>query len=149
MDYRTGAHTKYRIEYHFVWVTKYRFQVLKGDVAERARELIRQTCHRLEIRIVRGVVSRDHVHVLVSAPPALSPAQIMRYVKGRTALKLFEEFPMLKKRFWGRHLWARGYSAVDQRRSVTAGELTGQMIEEYLAHHFEWEDDGGSFGIEP
>ena len=63
--YRYGSHTVYQIEYHFVWVTKYRYKVLRGEVAERVRELVRQTCEALEIRIVRGVVSKDHVHILV------------------------------------------------------------------------------------
>ena len=131
MDYRTGPHTKYKIEYHFVWITKYRYQVLNGDVATRLRELVRQSCGMLDIEILRGVVSKDHVHILVSVPPTISPAEIMRRIKGRSSSKLFEEFPHLKKRYWGRHFWARGYFC------VTAGELTKQMIEEYLAHHFE------------
>lgn len=78
MKYRQGSHTKYKIEYHFVWSTKYRYQVLVGEVGERARELIRQTCESLEIEILRGVVSKDHIHLLVSAPPNISPSDIMR-----------------------------------------------------------------------
>ena len=135
MDYRTGSHTKYKIEYHFVWVTKYRYQLLVGDISLRTRDLVRQTCKFFEIEIIRGVVSKDHVHILVSAPPMMSPSEIMRRVKGRTSSKLFEEFPHIKKRYWGRHFWARGYFC------VTAGELTKQMIEEYLSHHFEEKPD--------
>ena len=75
MDYRYGSHTVYQIEYHFVWVTKYRYKVLRGEVAERLRELVRQTCEAFEIRTVRGVVSKYHVHILVSAPPNLAPGQ--------------------------------------------------------------------------
>ena len=131
MDYRTGPHTKYKIEYHFVWITKYRYQVLTGDVALRVRELVRQICSAFDIEILRGVVSKDHVHILISSPPTISPSEIMRRIKGRTSSKIFGEFPHLKKRYWGRHFWARGYFC------VTAGELTKQMIEEYLAHHFE------------
>ena len=134
-EYRIGPHTKYKIEYHFVWITKYRYQVLSGDIALRLRELVRQTCTMFEIEIIRGVVSKDHVHILVSAPPTISPSEIMRRIKGRTATKLFEEFPNLKKRYWGRHFWARGYFC------VTAGELTKQMIEEYLDHHFEGKEN--------
>ena len=67
MEYRYGSHTVFQIEYHFVWVTKYRYKVLTGEVAERVRELVRQTCEAFEIRIVKGVVSKDHVHILVSA----------------------------------------------------------------------------------
>jgi len=131
MDYRTGSHTKYKLEYHFVWVTKYRYQVLQGEVALRVRELVRQTCGMFEIEIIRGVVSKDHVHILVSAPPTMSPSEVMRRIKGRSSAKLFEEFSHLKKRYWGRHFWARGYFC------VTAGELTKEMIDEYLSHHFE------------
>ena len=142
MEYRTGSHTKYKIEYHFVWVTKYRYHVLMGEVAERVRELVRQTCTMLEVEVIRGVVSKDHIHVLVSSPPTLSPSTLMRRIKGRTSSKLFEEFPHLKKRYWGRHFWARGYFC------VTAGELTKQMIEDYLAHHFESKETP-NFEIEP
>ena len=73
-------------------MTKYRYKVLTGEVAERMRELVRQTCEAFEIRIVRGVVSKDHVHILVSSPPDLAPSEIMRRIKGRTSSKLFEEF---------------------------------------------------------
>jgi len=107
----------------------------------RVRDLTRQVCERLEIRIIRGVVSKDHIHLLISAPPNIAPSEIMRRIKGWTARKLFEEYPMLKKRYWGRHFWARGYFC------VTAGELTKQMIEEYLKHHFEKNHDD-SFGVE-
>ena len=135
MEYRQGSHTKYKIEYHFVWVTKYRYQVLTGDVALRVRDLARQTCTMLEIEVLRGVVSKDHVHMLVSAPPTISPAEIMRRVKGRTSSKIFDEFPNIKKRYWGQHFWARGYFC------VTAGELTKEMIHEYLSHHFEKQEN--------
>ena len=131
MEYRTGPHTKYKIEYHFVWITKYRYHVLTADIAVRLRELVRQVCTSLDIEIIRGVVSKDHVHILISAPPTYSPSEIMRRIKGRTSSKIFDEFPHLKKRYWGRHFWARGYFC------VTAGELTKEMIAEYLSHHFE------------
>lgn len=131
MDYRYGSHTVFKIQYHFVLVTKYRYQVLSGDVGLKARELIRQTCQMFEIDILKGVVSKDHVHLLVSAPPNMAPSEIMRRIKGRSSSKLFESFPDLKRRYWGRHFWARGYFC------VTSGELTQTMIEEYLEHHFE------------
>ncbi len=145
MEYRYGSHTVFNIEYprcralyHFVWVTKYRYKVLKGDVAERVRELVRQTCEAFEIRILSGVVSSDHtrvaghfVHILVSARPTMAPSEIMRRIKGRSASKLFEEFPTLKSRYWGRHFWARGYFC------ATVGQVTEEMIKSYLEHHFE------------
>jgi putative transposase len=141
MEYRHGSHTKFKIEYHFVWVTKYRYHVLQGDLALRLRELVRQTCERFEIQVIRGVVTKDHVHILVSAPPDISHSDIMRRVKGRVSRKVLEEFPLIKKRYWGQHFWARGYFC------VTSGELTQEMIKEYLAHHFE-KDPNDRFDIE-
>ena len=141
MNYRTGEHTKYNIEYHFVWVTKYRYHTLIGELALRLRELVRQSCERMEIQILRGVVSKDHIHILVSAPPSYAPSEIMRRIKGSTSRKLFEEFPHLKKRYWGSHFWARGYFC------VTSGELTKEQIHEYLSHHFEKNPNDG-FEIE-
>jgi putative transposase len=142
MDYRYGSHTVFKIEYHFVWVTKYRYKLLTGDVGQRVRELVRQTCEAFEIRIIKGVVSKDHVHILVSVPPEMAPSEIMRRIKGRTASKLFEEFPTLKQKYWGRHFWARGYFC------ATVGEMTEEIIQAYLEHHFE-PDPAKDFKVEP
>jgi putative transposase len=131
VEYRKGPHTVYDIQYHFVWVTKYRYHVLRGPVAERARELIRQSCMSRDIRILRGHVSKDHVHLLVSCPPSLAPAKVMQYLKGRSSKMLQDEFPHLKKRYWGRHLWARGYFC------ATVGAVTEELIHEYIAKHDE------------
>ena len=144
MDYRYGSHTVYNIEYHFVWVTKYRYKMLRGDVGQRVKELVQQTCAVFEIQIIKGVVSKDHVHILVSAPPNMAPSEIMRRIKGRTSRKLFEEFPKLKKRYWGRHFWARGYFC------ATVGQMTDEMIQKYLEHHFEPRpDDNFKMDMEP
>ena len=96
MDYRYGSHTVFKIQYHFVFVTKYRYKVLRGDIGLKVRELIRQTCEAFEIEILKGVVSQGYIHVLVSAPPNMAPSEIMRRIKGRTSAKLFESFPDLK-----------------------------------------------------
>ncbi len=142
MKYRYGSHSVYDIEYHFVWVTKYRYHVLTGDVGFWVRELVRQTCEAFELKILKGVVSKDHVHLVVSAPPNLAPSEIMRRIKGRSSRKLFEEFPALKKRYWGRHFWARGYFC------ATVGKMTEEMIKDYLEHHFE-PNPNDKFKVEP
>ena len=131
MNYRYGSHTVFNIESPFVWVTKYRDKVLTGDVALRVRALVRQTCEIFEIKILKGVGSKDHGHLLVSAPPHMAPREIMRRIKGRSSRKLCEEFPLLKKRYWGRHCWARGDFC------ATVGQMTEEMITEYLEHHCE------------
>ena len=135
MDYRYGSHTVFNIEYHFVWATKYRYKVLTGDVALRVRELVRQTCEAFEIQIIKGVVSKDHVHIFVSAPPTMAPSEIMRRIKGRSSSKLFADFPHLQKRFWSRHFWARGFFC------ASSGNITDEMIKIYLDHHFEPKKD--------
>ena len=124
--YRTSSHSRFEIKYHFVWVTKYRRDILRGVVGERLRELVRQTCKTLDIEILQGSVSGDHVHVLVSSPPNLSPSQIMQRIKGSTSRKLMLEFPHLNKLCWGRHLWARGYFV------ASSGNVTDDVIREYI-----------------
>lgn len=125
-EYRRDKHTVYNITYHYVWVTKYRYHVLKGDVALRARDLIRQTCLSRGITILKGSVGVDHIHILVSCPPSLSPSKIMQYIKGRSSRMLQDEFPHLKKRYWGQHLWARGYFC------ATVGTVTEEMVRQYI-----------------
>ena len=128
-DYRTGSHSIYDIQYHFVWVTKYRYHVLHGEIAERTRDLIRQICQSRDINILKGHVSKDHIHLHVSCPPTLSPAKVVQYLKGSSSRKLQDEFPKLKKRYWGQHLWARGYFC------ATVGTVTEDQIKEYIDKH--------------
>ena len=125
-EYKKGPHTVYDIQYHLVWVTKYRYHVLKGDIALRAREIIRQTCEARNITILSGHVSRDHIHLHVSTPPELSPSKIAQYVKGRSSRLIQQEFSHLRKRYWGKHLWARGYFC------ASVGKVTEKMIVAYI-----------------
>jgi putative transposase len=139
-EYRTNAHALWDIKYHVVWITKYRYKVLRGEVAERARDLIRQICEAREVRIVRGAVSPDHIHMLVSAPPQLAPSKLVQYVKGRSSRRLQEEFPHLRKRYWGQHLWARGYFC------ATVGAVDEATIKQYIENQ-KWDEDDQGFKI--
>jgi putative transposase len=125
-NYRTSAHTRFDIRYHFVWTTKYQKAVLTGPVGTRLRELVREVCRTNDIEILQGHVSRDHVHILVSAPPNISPGKIMQYVKGKSSRKLMMDYRHLNKQFWGRHMWARGYFV------ATSGNVTDEVIQEYI-----------------
>jgi putative transposase len=100
-EYRRSAHAVFDIKYHIVWTVKYRYKILRGRLAERAGDLVRQTCEARGVVIVRGAVSPDHVHILVSAPPELSPSKLVQYIKGRSSRRLQEEFRELRKQFWG------------------------------------------------
>lgn len=121
-----GSHAVYDIQYHIVWTTKYRYKVLHGKIAERLRELLRQGCEARGIKIIRGSVGKDHIHMLISSPPTLAPSQIMQYLKGRSSKMLQDEFQELKKRYWGQHLWAAGYFC------RTVGAVTEEMIKQYI-----------------
>ncbi|GHT96542.1 IS200/IS605 family transposase [Alphaproteobacteria bacterium] len=124
--YTRGAHTVLELQYHFVWKTKYSYHVLKDDIALRLRELVKEICDLKGIKIVKGNVRSNHVHVLVSAPSHLSPAKMAQYLKGRTAHKLLREFPELMKRYWGSHLWGKGYFC------STVGAVTEETIKKYI-----------------
>ena len=101
--------------------------MLRGAVALRVRDLIRQIAAQHELEIISGKVARDHVHVFLSYRPTQNVSQLMQWLKGTSSRVLLQEFPHLRKEFWGRHLWARGYLA------VSSGNITDEMIQEYIA----------------
>jgi len=143
MSYRKTAHSVYDLKYHIVWVTKYRYPVLHGEIALRVRELIRQTCNELSVYIVSGHVSKDHVHLLVSVPPNIAVSKLVQRMKGRSSRKLMQEFGELSRRYWGRHLWARGYFA------VSTGNVTDEVIRQYIEAHDEKPNgDNDNFSID-
>ena len=107
--YSKSAHAVYRLEYHFVWVPKYRYQVLVKEVKPRLKEILAELCNWMDVTILSGAICSDHVHMYVSVPPKHSPSQVMKVLKGKSAERLREEFPKLRKRYWGMHIWARGY----------------------------------------
>ena len=134
-NYRRGSHTTTRLTCHVVWVTKYRYQVLQGDIQVSCRNLLIQDCDSLEIEILKGVVSKDHVHMHIEYPAKLSISEILKQLKGRSSRLLQKEFPALKKRYWGQHLWATGYGA------WSTGSITDEMVQDYLEHHRRPKDD--------
>ena len=143
-QYRLGAHTKSDLKVHLVWVPKYRKQVLTGEVALRVRDLIRQIAAEHELEIISGKVARDHVHVFISYRPTQKVSQIMQWLKGTSSRVLLQEFSHLRKKFWGRHLWARGYLA------VSSGTITDEMIKEYIdEQEGEQISDDSRFQIDP
>jgi putative transposase len=124
--YRLGAHTKTDLKVHVIWIPKYRKPVLTGEVAVRVRDLVRTIAAEHELEIISGKVARDHVHVLISYRPTQRVSQIVQWLKGTSSRVLLQEFPRLRKQFWGKHLWARGYLA------VATGTVTDETIREYI-----------------
>lgn len=134
-EFRKGSHTKYDIKVHIVWITKYRKPVLNHQVAKRVRELIREICMANEIQIIKGHVSKDHVHLLISYPPRISISKIVQYLKGKSSRKMLQEYTELRKTFWGQHIWARGYFA------VSTGNVTDKVIADYITSQEEEPED--------
>jgi putative transposase len=139
-EYRRSAHAVFDLKYHLVWITKYRYKVLRGRVAERTRDLIRQSCEAREVVIIRGAVSPDHIHMLVSAPAHLAPSKMAQFIKGRSSRRLQEEFPELRKKYWGQHMWARGYFC------ATVGAVDEATIKAYIENQ-KWDEDDQGFKI--
>ena len=139
-DYHHSAHAVWDIKYHLVWITKYRYKILAGEVGERARDLLRQIAAAREVRIIRGAVSPDHIHMLVVVPPQLAPAKLVQFLKGRSSWMLQHEFPHLRKRYWGQHLWARGYFC------ATVGAVDEHTVMQYIENQ-KWDQDDQGFKV--
>jgi len=136
--YQRASHTVTDLKYHFVCKTKYNYGVLKDDVALRLRDIIREICAEKALQVVKGNIRPNHIHNLISAPAYYSPAEIAQYLKGKSSYRLQREFPGHQKRYWGRHLWSRGYFC------STVGAVTEDQIQQYIANQSE---ETGTFKV--
>jgi putative transposase len=125
----------YDLKNHLVWITKYRKPVLGKGVGTRAKDLIRMICASLDVEVVKGNISRDHVHLPVRVPPTLAVARPVQRLEGLTSRKLLQQNRRLNKAFWGRHPWGRGYYV------ASAGNVTGEMIAHYIENQQDPERD--------
>ena len=136
--YRRGAHTVLDLKYHIVWKTKYAYKVLRGDVGLRLRALVRQICEEQQMSVIQGSIRPDHIHLMISAPSCLSPAKIVQLLKGKSSYRLQQEFPELRKKYWGQHLWSRGYFC------ATVGAVTEDQVKAYIENQG---DDGSNLDV--
>ena len=125
-QYATGAHTTHRLKYHFVWIPKYRKRVLRGPLARRLYELIRQCADMNQWTIEELNVQVDHVHLLIQLPPKEAVAHAVQLLKGGTSKVIRQEFPELEEFLWGDSLWADGYFA------ESVGQVTEATIKAYI-----------------
>ena len=128
-EYRRNTHSVSNLSCHIVWSTKYRYPVLRGDIQHRCRDLLIQICDSENVHILKGVVSKDHIHMHVEYPPSLSVSILVKKMKGRTSRLLQKDFPELGKKYLGQHFWAVGYGV------WSTGNITDEMVQEYLEHH--------------
>jgi len=119
------AHTKWLCKYHIVFTPKYRRKVIYNQLRESIREILKQLCGFKGVEILEGHMMPDHVHLLVSIPPKMSVSSFMGYLKGKSALMIFDKHANLKYKFGNRHFWAEGYY-------VTTVGLNEATIRKYI-----------------
>jgi putative transposase len=125
MDSNILAHTKWKCQYHIVFIPKYRKKVLYGKVRDDVREVIRTLCKYKNVEIIEGAVCIDHVHLCLSIPPKMSVSEFMGYLKGKSALMIYDKHPELGNK-WDRSFWARGYYV------STIGNIDEATIKKYI-----------------
>ena len=125
MNNKSLAHTKWKCQYHIVFIPKYRRKIMYGKLRAEIREILIRLCKYKGIEIIEGAVCIDHVHMLVSIPPKISVSEAMGYLKGRSAIQIFEKVPEYKNN-WNKEFWARGYYV------VTVGNMTEKVTKEYI-----------------
>ena len=123
--FRRLAHAVWECKYHVVWCPKYRFRILTGSVGRSIRDIIRQLCQWKNIEILEGNIQADHIHLVISVLPKYSISETVGFLKGKIAIKIFDMHLELKKRYWGRHFWAKGYC-------VSTVGLDEAQIREYV-----------------
>ena len=127
--YSKTSHTVFHHRYHIVWITKYRYRVLQGELRLRVREIIAQVAEEMGLRVINGVLSADHVHIFLEIPPHVTVSDFVKMAKGRSSRKIQMEFPEIRKRYWGCHFWGRGFF------SSTSGNVTDDVINHYINQH--------------
>ena len=108
-QFKRLAHAVWQCKYHIVWCPKYRFRILRGEIGKSIRNIIRQLCEWRSVEILEGNIQIDHIHLVLSIPPKYSVSEAVGFLKGKSAIKIFDFNHELKKRYWGRHFWAKGY----------------------------------------
>ena len=125
------SHTKLILKYHIVFTPKYRRKIIYNQYRKDLGEILRQLCHYKGVELIEGHMMPDHVHMLVSIPPKISISSFMGYLKGKSALMMFDKHANLKYKFGNRHFWAEGYFV----SSVGLNEATiRKYIEEQEKH---------------
>jgi len=122
-DYSKLAHAIWQCKYHIVWCPKYRFRILKGAVEKSVNDIIHKLCEWKGLEIIEINIQEDHIHVIPSIPPKFAVSEVVGFLKGTCAIKMFDKHLTLKKRYWGRHFWARGYWQLDQDKRMEQLEL--------------------------
>ena len=125
MDIKKLSHTRWKCQYHIVFIPKYRQKRLHGKLKEDLKEIIKTLCEYKKVEIVNGAVCKDHVHLNVQIPPKLSISQFMGYLKGKSALMIYDRHPQQRSK-WDKSFWAKGYYV------STVGTVTESVVKKYI-----------------
>ncbi len=129
MAYRKSSHAVYELNYHFVWPPKYRKHIGASGVKKFLEDLLPKVAKAYGFEIVEENIQSDHVHIFVSAPPRLAPAEIVEILKSISAKEVFKKFPKIKEQLWGGELWSDGYFV----RAV-GDKVTSYVIQRYIRY---------------
>ena len=124
-DTRSISHTKWNCKYHIVWIPKYRKKRLFGELRKALGPVLRELAAHRESEIIEGRLCVDHVHMLIAIPPKYAVAQVVGYIKGKSAIWIARNYAGRKRNFTGQHFWARGYF-------VSTVGIEEQVIRDYI-----------------
>lgn len=126
MDEQSIAHSRWNCTYHIVFIPKYRKKIFFGEVRRDVGEILRKLCEMKGVTLIEGTTQPDHVHMYVSIPPKISVSEFMGYLKGKSALMVYDRHPEVYQKYKDRHLWARGYYV------STVGNVNEETIRKYI-----------------
>ena len=126
------SHSKWDCKYHIVWIPKYRRKVLYGRIRQHLGDVIRELARQRESQVLEGHVCSDHIHVYIAIPPKYAVAQVVGYIKGKSAIHIARTFGGRSRNFTGEHFWARGYfvSTVGRDEEVIRNYIRSQEQED-------------------
>ena len=130
MNSKSLSHTKWKCQYHIVFIPKYRKKVLYGQLKRDVRDILTALCKYRDVEIISGAVCSDHVHLSLSISPKLSISSFMGYLKGKSTLMIYDRHPNLQSK-WDKAFWARGYYV------ATIGNVTEEAIKKYIEEQSE------------
>lgn len=125
MDSSSLSHTRYKCQYHIIFIPKYRKRVMYGRLKADVRDIIKRLCDYRNIEIIEGAVCSDHVHLCLSIPPSEKVSDVVGYIKGKSALMIHDKYPEMTNG-WTKAFWARGYYV------ATVGNITEEAVKEYI-----------------
>lgn len=125
MDNKSLSHTRWKCQYHIVFIPKYRKKQLYGQVKQDVKEIINTLCKYKDVEIISGAVCVDHVHLCVAVPPKISILSFMGYLKGKSTLMIYDRYPELQSK-WNKAFWPRGYYV------ETIGNITEEAVKKYI-----------------